>query len=95
MKTHLIITAGFCFALGTMTAVASEALTFEDIDINGDGFISKTEAMAYQDMSNNWTSVDTNRDGRADISEFSRFEAAESYAPMHDPDEPEPGAAPL
>ncbi|MBL1274801.1 MAG: hypothetical protein COB30_001815 [Ectothiorhodospiraceae bacterium] len=99
MKTFTIYGTGICFsigmALGMTMAVAGQAPSFEDIDINGDGYISKAESMISRDMNKNWAELDTNHDGRASVSEFSRFESAENYSPTHDADEPEPGAAPM
>lgn len=96
MKKLILTSIGFCLALGVMTTAAGEpVLTFEDIDINADGYISKEEAMVYKDMNTNWTKVDANKDGHADIDEFSRFEAIGRFSPPDDSEVSEPGAAPF
>lgn len=96
MKNLFISSIGFCLALGIMTAVISApVLTFEEIDVNADGYISKEEAMAYKDMNTNWTKVDANKDGHADIDEFSRFESIGRFSPPDDSEVSEPGAAPF
>ena len=96
MNNRIISSVGFCLALGVITtAIGAPVLTFEDIDINADGYISKQEAQAYKDMSTNWTKVDADKDGRADADEFSRFEAIGRFSPPDDAEISEPGAAPF
>jgi hypothetical protein len=85
---YLLLTAPASFA-------ATAVPTFEELDINGDGYISKAEAKAYKDMSKKWAKVDTNKDGRADIDEFTRFESAGRFEPPEDSETPELGAAPM
>lgn len=96
MKNLIISSTGLCLALGLMTAVISApVLTFEDIDVNADGYISKQEAVAYKEMNTHWTKVDTNKDGHADIDEFSQFESTGRFQPPDDSEIAEPGAAPF
>lgn len=96
MKNLIISSVGFCLALGVMTAVISApVLTFEETDANADGYISKQEAMSYKDLHSNWEKVDTNKDGRADIDEFTNFESTGRFEPPEDSETAEPGAAPF
>lgn len=96
MKKWILTSIGFCLALGiTTVAIGAPAITFEDFDINADGYISKQEAAAYKDMNTHWATVDADKDGRADIDEFSRFEAIGRFSPPNDSEISEPGAAPF
>jgi len=95
MKNLIVSSAAFCFALGVTTAViGAPILTFEETDTNSDGYISKQEAKAYKDLHSKWAKVDTNKDGRADIDEFTRFESTGRFEPPEDSETPELGAAP-
>lgn len=94
MKT-IISSTVFCFALGVTAAViGAPVLTFEETDANADGYISKQEAKAYKDLYSNWDKVDTNKDGRADSKEFTRFESTGRFEPPEDSETSELGAAP-
>ena len=88
--------AGIVLGLGMITALSAEEVkTFEELDANSDGYISKDEAMAQKSIERNWAKADKDKNGRLDISEFSAFEAAGKYEPPEDREIPEPGAAPL
>lgn len=77
MKILITSSLGFYLLLTALASLAATAIpTFEELDINGDGYTSKTEAKAYKDMSKKWAKVDTNKDGRADIDEFTRLESS-------------------
>jgi Ca2+-binding EF-hand superfamily protein len=81
--------------LGVITALSAEEVkTFEQLDADSDGYISKEEAKADTSINRNWTKADKDKNGRLDTSEFSAFEAS-GYVPPHDREEAEPGAAPL
>lgn len=96
MKCIKWFVTGLIFGLGVVTAVsAEEVLTFEEMDANSDGYISKDEAKAEKKLEKNWTKADKDKNGRLDSSEFSAFEAMDQYVPPHDREIAEPGAAPL
>lgn len=96
MKTLITSSLGLYLLLTALAALAATPVpTFEGLDINSDGYISKQEAKAYKEMSKKWAKVDTNKDGRADIDEFTRFESTGRFEPPEDSETPELGAAPM
>jgi hypothetical protein len=87
-----LLTMG-CWSLAF--AEKEAAVTFDQIDTDGDGYISKEEAKVSRDITKNWKKADKDQDGHVDISEFSAFESQERFTPPSDMEEPEPGAAPF
>ncbi len=73
----------------------SPVLSFDEMDIDGDGYLSNVEANARPDLTEAWRRIDADSNNRLDISEFSAFEAKERFSPPEESEEPEPGAAPL
>ena len=59
------------FAAGNQTSSQEK---FKNLDTNHDGYISKEEAMKSKWLSQDWSKVDTNKDGKLEESEFSAFE---------------------
>ena len=47
---------------------------FEDIDRDQDGYISRKESEEHERLHGAWDTVDTDRDGKINESEFSAFE---------------------
>jgi len=96
MKTLITSNLGLYLLLTAFVSLAATPVpTFEDLDVNSDGYISKQEAKAYKDLTKKWEKVDTNKDGRADIDEFTRFESAGRFEPPEESETPELGAAPM
>ena len=52
----------------------SEQKSFQELDTNHDGYISKNEAKADHKLMKDWKSADANKDGKLEESEFSAFE---------------------
>ena len=88
--------AGVALAAGQEEQQAASTLTFDELDTNHDGYISKTEAKVRKDLVKGWKTADQDKDNKLDVSEFSAFEAKGRYS-IEGPEisEPEPGAAPL
>lgn len=96
MKSIICSIAGLVLGFGIVTALSAEEVkTFEELDANSDGYISKDEAKAQKSIEQNWTKADKDKNGRLDISEFSAFEGSGKYEPPEDSEIPEPGAAPM
>ena len=57
---------------------SSQLPSFQDLDKNKDGYISKSEAKGMSALHKNWRAADTNKDGRIDQSELSAFEQSQS-----------------
>ena len=68
--------------------------TFEDLDKDGNGYISSTEAAARPDIEKDWKGIDKNGDNQLDITEFSAFEGRTTYQPPEDSEKEGIGAAP-
>ena len=69
-------------------------MTFEALDIDGDGYVSNTEAGARADLTESWKAIDKNTDNQLDITEFSAFESKGRFTPPEESEEPGLGAAP-
>lgn len=59
---------------GGRDGAAGGQLSFQQLDADGDGYISAREASGKQTLADQWRNVDRNDDGRLDQSEFSAFE---------------------
>jgi len=92
MKYYQILLLAITFFIGS-NINAGEVRIFDDIDGNGDGYISKEEVNDLDEIKSNWMKADTDKDGKLDVSEFSAFEGRERFEPPQVA-EPEPGAAP-
>jgi len=76
-------------------AVAAEYVsTFEELDKDGNGYVSVTEAAARPDIEKDWKQIDTNSDNQLDITEFSAFEGKGTFQPPEDSEQEGIGAAP-
>lgn len=96
MKRFICIVTGLVLGLGVATALsADEVKTFEELDIDTNGYISKDEAKAQKSIDDNWAKADADKDGRIDVSEFSAFESTGRFTPPDESEVSEPGAAPF
>ena len=96
MRYIICIITGLVLGLGVATALsAEEVLTFDDMDVDSNGYISMDEAKAQKSINRNWAKIDADKDGNIDISEFSAFESIGRYVPPVESEIPEPGAAPF
>jgi len=75
LKGILIVTAAI-LPLSVYAAEYTSATQekFNKLDTNHDGYISKEEAKADSHLSQNWSTVDPNNNGKISESEFSAFE---------------------
>jgi Ca2+-binding EF-hand superfamily protein len=89
------IAAASAIVLTTSLAVAEEyASTFEQLDVDGDRYISAEEAKARPNLSDNMQASDLDGDGKLNITEFSAFEGKGRFTPPEESEVAEPGAAP-
>jgi len=88
-----ITTTFIVFSAGVTTA-GDYAATFEQLDKDGNGYITADEAAVRQDLSDGFKATDINGDGKLNSAEFSAFEGKERFTPPEDSEIPEPGAAP-
>jgi len=97
MNGKLSLTIAFGTAMAFMSASGSAAdyvQTFEQLDVDGDGYISAQEAEARPDLAAAMQSSDTNQDGKLNSAEFSAFEGRGTFTPPEESEIAEPGAAP-
>jgi hypothetical protein len=75
MKTRhgALATLLFITAAGG-SGLAASAL-FDDLDANKDGQVSADEASSESELTEAWSTVDTDKDGAIDRTEFSAFES--------------------
>jgi len=63
------------FAIAVSSAVYAGE-TFNQVDTDQDGAISKAEAASVPALTDLWDTYDSNTDGKLDEAEFARFEVA-------------------
>lgn len=68
--------------------------TFEELDTDGDGYISKPESTARLDLEVNFDSIDKDGNGRLNIKEYEAYQGKGRMSPPEESEIPEPGAAP-
>jgi hypothetical protein len=95
-KASLSVVTASAILLFTGPIGAEEFVqTFEQIDVNGDGYISVEEAEIRADVLDNLEAIDENGDGRLNSAEFSAFEAEGRFTTPEESEVSEPGAAPF
>ena len=52
---------------------ANNLVLWDNLDINKDGLISKTEAVSSKDIFENWDKLDVNKDEKLDTEEFAQL----------------------
>ena len=95
--TRLLCTA-MLLSLSSLTMAAEDqtsAATFEDLDVDHDGVITKAEAIKRDDLAKHWDTIDTNKNGGINIDEFVAYESKGRFVPPDESDTPELGAAPM
>ena len=95
MKAILSLAAvAVMLPLGLLADETQRPVTFQQLDMDNDGYVSIIEATGHTNLLRKWSDVDTDTDGRLEATEFSAFEIEPTYVPPVDPDEAEIGAAP-
>lgn len=83
MKTrHILASMVFALIFWPFAAMSAEepAMKFELLDIDGDGFISKSEATQNVRLRERWNNADKDNDGKLTAEEFSTFAKASKQA---------------
>ena len=76
------------------TPTTEGVLTFEEMDRDANGYISAQEAKASSDINKNFKAIDSNGDGKINITEFQDHMGKGRMTPPEEMETPEPGAAP-
>ena len=96
MKTLVSISVPILFY--TLTVLAANSLpysaTFNEVDSNSDGYLSKAEAIERGDLARQWSKIDKDGDDQIDLSEFTAYESSGRFAPPEE-SQIEIGAAPI
>jgi len=83
-----------CLFLSTGSQASDALLSFEEMDRDSNGYISLNESTANEDMANIFSQVDSNGDGKINITEFQAYMGKDRVSPPEEMETPEPGAAP-
>ncbi|MGD8570019.1 MAG: hypothetical protein PVJ39_18170 [Gammaproteobacteria bacterium] len=100
--SKLLLLAGITAAVSLPAVLNAEEMEqsskFNQLDKDGDGYISIQEATGENQLLKQWVEVDKNTDGQLEAAEFSAFEEmapATRFTPADESYEPEPGAGPM
>jgi hypothetical protein len=74
LTAALLLMTGAVFAAQHEKGMMGEQSSFNTLDANHDGTISKEEAQADASLAKSWDKADANSDGKIEESEFARFE---------------------
>lgn len=89
----------FSLLMMPLLAMAADTLpdsaTFEDVDMDNSGDISKAEALRRSDLAKYWKDIDSNQDDKINVEEFTAYESRGRFMPPEDSQAPELGAAPM
>lgn len=93
-RKALILTLAPCLFLSATIQAGDAILTFEEMDRDSSGYISSNEARSSKDIANKFKQVDSNGDGKINITELQAYRGKDLMMPPEDLETPEPGAAP-
>ena len=73
MKKHYALALALTTIMST-ACTGEQSRIYNQLDGNGDGYISAGEGGALEGLTEHWELLDTNRDGQLDAGEFAKFE---------------------
>lgn len=77
MRIIMLTTTAMVMVACTGAATQSDGgATFEELDVDGDQYITWDEAQQRQDLARDWLYVDTDTNGLVDFTEFTAFAGA-------------------
>jgi len=92
---YLIASGAVVLSLGLSAEEMPGQASFQQLDQDSDGYVSIVEATGQNELLRQWSAVDTDTDGRLEMTEFSAFEEEPAtYVPAVNPDDADIGAAP-
>jgi len=80
--TKKIMTLLFA-SLAAVAVIAAESKTDVALDTDNNGTLSQEEAKAIPGLSEQWETLDVNKDGQLDPAEFAKFEVVTTTAPAN------------
>jgi len=93
-KLILVVSAIFFLCIPPVTLSEDAIKTFDQLDDDDDGYLSKSEASVREDLKSNWIRIDKDKDKKLDVAEFSAFESETRFVPPAEMESKEIGAAP-
>lgn len=90
---HVVMVGAMTVSFAALAGETSNEQTFNTLDKNSDGVITKDEAAGVENLVKDWSTIDKNNSGSIEVSEFAALESAEAYSPVEAENEPI-GAAP-
>ena len=90
---HIVVVGAMTVSFAALAGEAENENVFNALDKNSDGVITKEEAAGVEKLVKDWGSIDKDKSGSIEVSEFAALESAEAYSPVEAEDEPI-GAAP-
>ena len=88
MMKRSILIVGFVTLLCGCASQTVIPYDFDELDTDVDGYLSHEEASVRKDLQDEWATIDKDKDGQLDMSEFSAFEGRGRYTPPHGAHEP-------
>lgn len=73
-KKPLILAAAVAFGLSSL-AMAGDGRSFQSLDSNNDGYVTRDEIPADHELAASFSSYDTDGDGRLNQSEFDAYKS--------------------
>jgi len=92
--TSIVLLSSLFAATSAYAAEGEKPVIFDDIDGDADGCISKSEAAVRQDLIDNYANIDTDKDGKLCVDEYSAYHNRGGMTP-EEVEIPEVGAAPV
>lgn len=97
MKNRLIVLIGVGALFSSLVVIAAGTdndAVFMALDKDKNGMISKDEVSSAKKLMDDWSKIDTNKNGTIEKAEFAALESATAYTPEESENEPI-GAAPM
>ena len=92
--TSIVLLSSLFAATSAYAATGEKPVIFDDIDADASGCISKDEAAVRQDLIDNYANIDTDKDGKLCVDEYSAYHNR-GRMPPEEVEIPEVGAAPV
>ncbi len=77
-KSPFIALAAVAFGFSTL-ALADDGRSFQSLDANNDGYVARDEIPADHKLAVNYSSYDTDADGRLSQSEFDAYKSSKQH----------------